>query len=377
MFNWSWLVLSVEEPCWVFFFFLLRCLIKKGWRKLELLRAHVVSAEGWSFRGCPGLCREGKTFGQALAYLRVISWGSFWGNGKTSEEGLWAEENHGASWFPGRDWDQWELSVLCQEAQPKAGALRGLKLKLSFFVCQFSLASFPQYGGCALLPPLLPRELHALGWSKALRAVRVSQHVLPAPCAERLSQSGFESYSYTFSWQLYLLETQSVLHCEFSQLFPWHDLNVWSEEMSIKLNMHLFQKEISIHNCCSAGGWAEIFFFQSFCCVMKALTSPADLLTIAKLLSHCTPFLVQVWITASLSYFSWCFLVLPAAFAWGTWGELKESWSTSSLMRCSTWWCKSGLILSAMLSVNGGCGGGCTSKPVAGNHVKFSVLTLF
>lgn len=263
MFNWSWLVLSVEEPCWVvFFFFLLRCLIKKGWRKLELLRAHVVSAEGWSFRGCPGLCREGKTFGQALAYLRVISWGSFWGNGKTSEEGLWAEENHGASWFPGRDWDQWELSVLCQEAQPKAGALRGLKLKLSFFVCQFSLASFPQYGGCALLPPLLPRELHALGWSKALRAVRVSQHVLPAPCAERLSQSGFESYSYTFSWQLYLLETQSVLHCEFSQLFPWHDLNVWSEEMSIKLNMHLFQKEISIHNCCSAGGWAEIFFFS-------------------------------------------------------------------------------------------------------------------
>lgn len=124
-------------------------------------------------------------------------------------------------------------------------------------------------------------------------------------------------------------------------------------------------------------GELRFFFFQSFCCVMKALTSPADLLTIAKLLSHCTPFLVQVWITASLSYFFWCFLVLPAAFAWGTWGELKESWSTSSLMRCSTWWCKSGLILSAMLSVNGGCGGGCTSKPVAGNHVKFSVLTLF
>ena len=41
------------------------CLIKTGWRQPGIPFTHVMNAEGRSFQGLKGLCREGKEFGNA------------------------------------------------------------------------------------------------------------------------------------------------------------------------------------------------------------------------------------------------------------------------------------------------------------------------
>lgn len=68
-------------------------------------------------------------------------------------------------------------------------------------------------------------------------SISVSQKVLyigtesaESPLPAR--KCGFEIYPYKSFWQLFLLGTQSVQHCEFSQVFPWHAINVLSDEMS-------------------------------------------------------------------------------------------------------------------------------------------------
>lgn len=81
---------------------------------------------------------------------------------------------------------------------------------------------------------------HLMGWWKLGReglAISVSQKVLyrgaasaesPLPTRKR----DFEISPYKSFWQLFLLGTQSAQHCEFSQVFPWHAINVLSDEMS-------------------------------------------------------------------------------------------------------------------------------------------------
>lgn len=73
----------------------------------------------------------------------------------------------------------------------------------------------------ALSPPLCPGKA-------CLEVERLFVAEIPLPPGK----CGLESYPYK-SWQLFLLETRSVSHCEFSQVFPWHALNVLSDEMSI------------------------------------------------------------------------------------------------------------------------------------------------
>lgn len=90
--------------------------------------------------------------------------------------------------------------------------------------------------GCSQLPC---HQLMATGEREAVHLcvpespARRWRGLLGAESPLPTSKCDFESYPYKSFWQLFLLGTQSVQHCEFSQVFPWHAMNVLSDEMSV------------------------------------------------------------------------------------------------------------------------------------------------